>query len=414
VNNFLKIQIEKISYFLLLSLIILFPLNQQFHIRPFPNIEGVIIDYLILKVSLPEILLIIFTFFNISNIVNLFKFVINLNFKDILLISFLIILVILNIFRSNYLYLAAYENLIILLIVLNALTLKNYNKVDLNFLLGMSLKFWMCSLIILGSFQVYFQESVLDNYYYFGEFTYSSNNYHIKQDGFILDKLIPAYGIFSHSNIYGGFFLISLMLLHLIKKQNAFFVFLGILGVFLSGSMNILIGLVMFLIFFYLKINFKFLFIYPLFLILVLNYLSLSFANYSSDLSIYRRLYMVNLSNNKFLENPTEFVFGFGYFNYFREVSENLYTYEIIRFFQPPHNVFYFYIWNYGFLFLISFIVFAYRLLKDSNSNFQLVIIILISVSMLDHFLFTNHQLKMLLFLILPYSIKRVVSIKMN
>ena len=407
-------KLEKIRYFLLVVLIIIFPLNQQIHLRPFPNVEGVIIDYLITKISLPEMLLIIFSFFNIPNIYKSLRYQLQINKFGIFLLIVSFLMLVLNTFRSEFINLAIYENLILLLIGLNSLTIKTYSKINLSFVLANSLKFWMSVLLLLGLLQVYFQESFFDNYYYFGEFTYSSDNYHIKQDGFIFDKLIPAYGIFSHSNIYGAFFLLSSMLLHLIKKNTSFFVLLGISGVILSGSLNILIGMILFLIFYYLKIDLRIIILYPIFLFLFLNWGSLNYLSYVDDLSVYRRLYMIHLSNTKFIEDPINFIFGFGYYNYFRVVSDNLFLYEIIRFFQPPHNVFYLIIWNYGLLFLLTFLIIFFKLIKNTDYDSKLVFLILISISMLDHFLFTNHQLKMLLFLLLPYSLFKVSSIKIK
>jgi hypothetical protein len=230
----------------------------------------------------------------------------------------------------------------------------------------------------------------------------------------LINNLIPAYGIFSHSNIYGAFFLISLMFIHILKKNDLPIVVVGIFGVLLSGSLNILIGLLAFFLFFYLKLNYKILVFFLIFVFCFLIYLSTIYKDYNEDLSVYRRLYMIHLSNNKFIENLPSTVFGFGYYNYFRIVSEDLFFYEIIRFFQPPHNFFYFMIWNYGLLFLIISMYLAFRLTVNNSYQFKIFFLVLILISMFDHFIFTNHQLKMLLFLILPYSLNRVLSIKMN
>jgi hypothetical protein len=414
VNKLLINFYEKSKYFILFLLVILFPVNQQLHIRPFPNIEGVIVDYLILKISIPEVLLIVLTLFNLNWIIRSLKEHAEVISKYLLLWLIIIGFSILNIFKSNYPLLAFYENLILILILLNSLTLKYFQKINLLYLFSNSIKFWMFTLLILGIFQFYAQESVLGSYYFFGEFTYSSDNYHIKQDGMLIKNLIPAYGIFSHSNIYGAFFLISSMFLHLVKKNSLYLTLIAIGGIFLSGSLNILLGFIFFLIFFYLKINYKILAIYCLFCFLVLNYLSFGFQSYQEDLSIYRRLYMINLSNIKFSEDIFGAITGFGYYNYFKIVSEDLFFYEIIRFFQPPHNVFYLIVWNYGLIFLIAFLILLFKLIKNADKEFKIFFLILILISMFDHFIFTNHQIKMLLFLILPYSINRVLSIKMN
>lgn len=413
-NNLLLNFYEKIKYFNLILLIILFPVNQQLHIRPFPNVEGLIIDYLMLKISIPEVLLFTLTIFNLNWIIKSLK-ELSPSFKKYwYLLSILIFGSIVSVYKSNYLYLSIYENLIFILIVLNLITIKNFQKINYTFLLSKSIKFWMVILLLLGSLQFYKQESVFDSYYLIGEFSYTSDNYHIKQDGLLIKNLIPAYGIFSHSNIYGAFFLICSMFLHLIKKNNIFFTLISIAGVTLSGSLNILLGLIIFFVFFYLKMNYRILVFYILFIFLTLNYMSLSFKNYEEDLSVYRRVYMIHLSNNEFVKNPLETLIGFGYYNYFKNVSQELYYYEIIRFFQPPHNVFYLLIWNYGLIFVSCLVFLFIRFLKNVEFNFKIFFLVLIAISMFDHFLFTNHQLKMLLFLILPYSLNRVFSIRIN
>jgi len=414
VNKLLTNFYEKLKYFILILIVLLFPVNQQLHIRPFTSVEGVIVDYLILKISIPEILIFALTLFNLNWVVKFFKEKGNQLLKSWLIFAVLILSVSLSIYRSGYTYLAIYENLVLTLLILNSLTLPYFTKINLSSILSTSIKFWMVILVLLGLLQFYFQESIFDSYYYFGEFNYSSDNYHIKQNGFIIKNLIPAYGIFSHSNIYGAFFLICSMFLHLIRKNNVFFTLIAITGVLLSGSLNVLIGLILFFIFFYLKLDYKLLLIYLIFTFILINYLSVNFQKYQEDLSIYRRLYMFQLSNNFFINNPVETISGFGYYNYFKIVSEELYFYEIIRFFQPPHNFFYLLVWNYGLAFVICFVLFLRKVFSLLSNNYKVFYLILFTVSMFDHFLFTNHQLKMLLFLILPYSLNKVFSIKIN
>lgn len=412
-NKLLSNFYEKSSYFLLFLIVILFPINQQLHLRPFPNVEGVIIDYLMVKISIPEVLLIFFTFFNIRNIYNYWTSFLN-SFPRKVLSLLLLSPVIISIYFSNYLALSVYENLILLFFVLNIPTIKDYPKVNFDYLFIVSIKFWMSVLLLLGFLQFIFQESVLDSYYYFGEFTYTSDNYHIKQDGSLLKNMIPAYGIFSHSNIYGAFFLITTMFLMIKKKAPLVFILIGFFGVLLSGSTNILVAFLLFQVFYFFKLKDYFLLAYPLILLISLNILSLNFSSYVEDSSIYRRLYMTELSNRYFLQNPFEFLFGFGYFNYFKIVAEDLYFYEIIRFFQPPHISLYLLIWQYGFLFLLLIFLLLKKIYKEISREFKIFYIVLLSISMLDHFIVTNHQIKMLLFLIIPYSIYRASSIKIK
>ena len=412
-NSAIKIlgKARELIYYLI---VILFPLNQQLHLRPFPSIDGRIIDYLIIKISIVEVLLICFTILNIPNLLKLFIELYRKHFY--LFISFLglTVLVSLNSYFSRYPILSVYENLIIYLIILNSLTLGNFNWKIVTNLLQKSLKTWMILLVILGFLQVFYQSSILNSYKFFGEFPYESSNYHIKQDGLLFNNLIPAYGIFSHSNIYGAFFLFSLMFLCLLKKHTLLYIVIGSLGVLLSGSLNILICLLLFMLFSYFKLNSKLLYLYLLVSFIALNIFSLDFQKYEENHSIYRRVYMINISNEYFYQKPINFLFGFGYYSYFSDVAERLYRFEIIRFFQPPHNLIYLLIWNYGFISILILSYLWFRFSKAIHSSYRVLFLIILSVSMFDHFFFTNHQLKMLVFLILPYSLKGEFGIRIS
>jgi len=412
-NSAIKI-LGRVREFIYYLIVILFPLNQQLHLRPFPSIDGRIIDYLIIKISIVEVFLICFTILNIPNLIKLFIDLYKKHFQFLIGFLSLLLLVSLNTYVSKYPLLSIYENLVILLIILNSLTLGNLNWNVAYNLLHKSLKIWMILLVILGFLQVIYQSSILNSYKFFGEFPYESSNYHIKQDGLLFDNLIPAYGIFSHSNIYGAFFLCSLMFLFLLKKQTPLHIIIGSLGVLLSGSLNILICLSLFLIFFYFKLNSKLLYLYLILSFIVLNILSFDFQKYEGNHSIYRRIYMTNISNEYFYQKPVNFIFGFGYYNYFTEVAERLYRYEIIRFFQPPHNLIYLLIWNYGIIFVTILAYLWFKFSKSTHSSYQLLFLVILAVSMFDHFFFTNHQLKMLVFLILPYSLKGEFGIRIS
>ena len=412
-NSAIKI-LGRVREFIYYLIVILFPLNQQLHLRPFPSIDGRIIDYLIIKISIVEVFLICFTILNIPNLIKLFIDLYKKHFQFFIGFLVLLLLVSLNSYVSKYPILSVYENFVILLIVLNSLTLGNVNWQVAYNLLHKSLKIWMILLVTLGFLQVIYQSSILNSYKFFGEFPYESSNYHIKQDGLLFDNLIPAYGIFSHSNIYGAFFLCSLMFLFLLKKQTPLYIAIGSLGVLLSGSLNILICLILFLIFFYFKLNSKLLYLYLILSFIVLNLLSFDFQKYEGNHSIYRRIYMTNISNEYFYQKPVNFIFGFGYYNYFSEVAERLYRFEIIRFFQPPHNLIYLLLWNYGLVFVLIVGYLWFKFSKRLHSSYLLLFLIILSVSMFDHFFFTNHQLKMLVFLILPYSLKGEFGIRIS
>lgn len=412
--NKIKEHLNKITIILLLAL---FPLNQQYHLRPFPSVDGFIIDYLIVKVSLPEILIFFLIFLNFKEIVlNLSN---SSNRTKFILFVFIIFLL-LTVLRSNYLFLGIYENLVILSSAVVLLFLRGRFYLFENVFIN-SIKVWLILLFILSLFQFYFQSSVLNSYYIFGEFPYTEDHFHVKQKNVFVENMIPPYGIFSHSNILGGYVLLLLLSLALFKKDSFYFHFLAI-GIFLLvGSVTVIAGYMLMLLLNLLKrysvhniiLEFKFFILFVLSLFLVNTVYTLNTKNYMNDPSVYRRLYMVELSVKNFIENPFFFFFGSGYFNYFESVKSQLYDFELVRFFQPVHNSFYWFIWQYGFLFL--YICFIYLFLNWKRLPYSSInlLYILSFIATLDHYILTNHQIKIILLIYLTYSLKFKNNVKL-
>ena len=404
---------EKIRSLILLGLTCLFPLNQQLHLKPFPSVDGFIIDYLIVKISLPELLLVLLTVLQIGAIREFLRNSILTRYTST---GFLILSVLTTIF-SNYKLLSIYENLIILLLILNLGVFLKYSK-DLKLdLFVKSVKFWLILLSILGFFQFFLQKSVLNNYALFGEFPYSEDYYHVKQKGFLFEDLIPPYAIFSHSNIFGGFVLLAIMFLGISKKDSFYFHTLTVVLLLIIGSLNIFLCYLLWVVLTKLP-KLKNLYVsfsktvFLLFIIYFLQlFLSLNYFSYSGNFSLYRRLYMFDLSINLLVENP-KYLFFSGYYNYFGIAKESLYIYEIVRFFQPPHNLFNLLIWQYGVVFLVSFLVLLNKAFQKIPQDLVKFLSVILVASMFDHFFLTNHQLKFFVFLIIPYSLIAKNSIK--
>jgi hypothetical protein len=395
-----KNQINQILVFLLT---ILFPLNQQYHFRPFPSVDGFIIDYLIIKVSIPEIFIFSLLILNVNQI---FKFIRNWS-KTSFFWLFLSILVI-SIFRSNYIFLALYENMVLISLILFGYFLSQNLDLINRSVLSKSIIVWIILLCLLGFFQFFFQRSVLNNYALFGEFPYSEDNYHIKEKGLFFDNMIPPYSIFSHSNIFGGYLIFLLFLLSLLKKDFWALHFLVFLNLLIIGSFACLAAYILYFIarkmdFEQLKFTLKCLVILSIASYFIFSY---RYEEYQNDFSIYRRLYMFDLSLNFFNSNPISFIFGSGYYNYFFQVKDYLYKYELIRFFQPPHFLLFLIIWQYGFLMLLWILTLVIRYKSNLNQNFLRLLILIVVIGTFDHYLISNHQFKIILMLLVPYSLK--------
>lgn len=410
-NKLLNVTNQIIVY-LLLSL---FPLNQQLHLKPFPSVDGFIIDYLMVKISIPETLLFVFLLLNIKVLLRTF---LNLNLKQKILLIIPFLFLSISTIKSSYLNLAIYENFVIFSIILFLISFKDY-LLSFSEIFIKSLKVWLILLLSLGVFQFVYQSSVLGNYYIFGEFPYTEDHFHVKQKNMFFENLIPPYGIFSHSNIFGGYILFVILILRFFKKDE-FWCHIASLIVFcLVGSLTVFLGYLLLVTLTLLKSHsFVFkrssFFIYVSILVFVNTLLTLDIQKYQNDFSVYRRVYMVDISVKEFFRNPSNFLFGFGYFNYFSVVKDRLYDYELVRFFQPVHNSYFWIIWQYGFVFLIFifFILFVYW--KKIN-NFQIIFLYVIStVGFLDHYVVTNHQLKILFMLFLTYSLTAKNNVKLS
>ena len=403
---------DKINCFILLGLTVLFPLNQQLHVKPFPDVDGFIIDYLMLKISIPELLIVLITIFQIRPILDSIKSERLVRYVALTFSLFSTV----SILFSKYQMVAIYENLIMVLLILNLLPFIRSSYLNLNLFVN-SIKIWMVLLSILGFSQFWLQESVLNSYALFGEFPYSEDYYHIKQKGFLFEDLIPPYAIFSHSNIFGGFILLSIMFLGVAKKDSIYFHLTSLLLFLIIGSLNILICYLIWIAFTKIprisrkEISFAKVFFLLLTIYFLQLFMSLNYAEYSGNFSLFRRLYMFDLSFNSFIENPTN-LFISGYYNYFYIVKDQLYRYEVVRFFQPPHNLFNILIWQYGVLFLISLFMLLNYLFKRIPQDLVKLVSVVLVASMFDHFFITNHQLKFFVFLIIPYSLIAKNSIK--
>ena len=370
---------DKINCLILLGLTVLFPLNQQLHVKPFPDVDGFIIDYLMLKISIPELLIVLITIFQIRPILDSIKSERLVRYVTLTFSLFSTV----SILFSKYQMVAIYENLIMVLLILNLLPFIRSSYLNLNLFVN-SIIIWMVLLSILGFSQFWLQESVLNSYALFGEFPYSEDYYHIKQKGFLFEDLIPPYAIFSHSNIFGGFILLSIMFLGVAKKDSIYFHLTSLLLFLIIGSLNILICYLIWIAFTKIsrisrkEISFAKVFFLLLTIYFLQLFMSLNYAEYSGNFSLFRRLYMFDLSFNSFIENPTN-LFISGYYNYFYIVKDQLYRYEVVRFFQPPHNLFNILIWQYGVLFLISlFMLLNYLFKRIPQDLVKLVSVVLV------------------------------------
>lgn len=403
IKNLIETNVNKINHFLFLLIFIIFPINQQYHFRPFSSVEGFIIDYLIIKISVQEIIFIFIFILNFFAIFRFFK-----SAKSIYIFLLFLVFVLVSILNSKYPYLALYDNLTWGLIIFCSLTFLRSSKVIKNEILVYSIKFWLIFLVTVGVFQFLNQGSIFNNYPITGEYPYSEDNLFIKQKNTLLTEFVPSMGIFSHANIFGAYFLFLLFILRCFNQDRIFFHILGVVVFLITGSLPVLISYIiwLFLIVFPKILNFNFLPLILFILIFAFILLPTFFDTklIESNYSVFRRVYLLIISKEYFTYNPLGFLFGFGYMNYFSIVKNNLWDYEIIRFFQPPHNIFILTIWNYGFIFLSLVFYLVYKIYKSGNFETKIFLILVLILGSFDHYILTNHQFQ-ILGIIIPYSL---------
>jgi len=402
-KKYIETNVNKLNSILILLITLIFPLNQQYHLRPFISVEGFIIDYLILKISAQEVIIFLILVLNLVFIIKFFR---NLRILSVLLLFLTFIF--LSVLNSRYTLLAFYDNLIWVLIVFCSILFIKKPEIIKQDVVVKSIKFWLIFLVILGCFQFLNQGSIFNNYHIFGEYPYSENNLFIKQRNTLLSDFVPSMGIFSHSNIFGAYYLFLLFLLRCFKKDRVIFHIFGVIVFLITGSLPVLIAYCIWflLLTFPNLLNFRL-----IFLILFLNTFALFITPNLIDskvsennYSVFRRAYLLDISKEYFINNPLKFLFGFGYMNYFSIVKNDLWDYEIIRFFQPPHNIFIFIIWNYGFIFLALGFCLFYKIYKSGNFETKVFILLVLILGSFDHYIVTNHQIQILGILI-PYSL---------
>jgi hypothetical protein len=112
---------------------------------------------------------------------------------------------------------------------------KDFSKVVKIF----SLSVFLLSLLAFA--QWYKQGSLFNNYLFLGEQPYSFSTYNVNRENFFGFTKIPAYGLFRHPNIFGGFLSVVLLWLLLFIPENKFvtltFIF-GLTALFLTLSIS--------------------------------------------------------------------------------------------------------------------------------------------------------------------------------
>lgn len=266
---------------------------------------------------------------------------------------------------------------------------------------------------ILAIFQFIKQGSVFNNYLFFGEQPYSNLTWGVAKEYVFGASRIPAYGLFRHPNIFGGYLSIILLWVFSRYKDGQVFKFafyLGLAALLLTFSYVAWAGFILgFISFLYIghykkgsylkkKQNVTYMF---LILFFIVNSLTPFFVYFTREASFYRRGNLLNTSLLVIKKFP---LFGIGPGSFVSHADELL-------FMQPVHNIFLLVFSECGVFSLVLFMVLLMQgLFKQLNpSYFSLFLISVLQVlfiGSLDHYFWTIHQTFLLLWMILGFVLK--------
>ncbi len=267
---------------------------------------------------------------------------------------------------------------------------------------------------VFGFGQFLKQGSLFNNYLVLGEqpFTFSTRN--IIKENVLGVSTIPAYGLFRHANIFGGYLsVILILLLGYIKffdkniRPVTFFVsavlvLALLLTLSVSAWLGLLLGLIL-LMFEKSKNYMPALFVAIFLLGFSVLYVNNLFKN-EPPASIHRRQNLMLSSLEMIKKQP---FFGVGYKSNTLHIEDYLTKYsQGLRFVQPVHNIFILTFSESGIfaiVFLMSFFVVLFSLAKKTVGADTLPFISLLQVAFMgsfDHYFFTIHQTQLLFWLL--------------
>ena len=417
-----------ISKKLFLVLIFLIPLNLGKHcLIKDAYVFGILVDYLIPTIYIQDIISILVLFFwFISGKVK------KTNWRGVLErkeIQFSILFVLSTLFSvlsasrfipSLYFWLRLFLYFLIFIYVFIEIKVEEYFFKILDVLVISVLL-----LSTLGVLQYINKGSIFNNYLAFGEQPYSASTFGVPKEYLFGKIVVPAYGLFRHPNIFGGFLSISLLLILPFLKRKKIYIYTFLIGlislIFTFSYSSLLVFVFGVLIYLFLLIppttynNFynyrkkiKVLLITLAFCLSMLIIPLFPKISKSLNPSLYRRSNLLVSSYRAFKGHP---LFGVGLNNLTIFIDEYVPESRDIRFTQPVHNVFALVAAETGvfsFVFFILFLFFVSKRLVNSNyfNVFLISFIQIIMLSSLDHYLFTIHQTLLMFWILMALAIQ--------
>lgn len=285
-----------------------------------------------------------------------------------------------------------------------AVTLKNRQIFKYSIYVFSFSLIWQWVIVV---FQFLLQKSI--GFSYLGERSFDVSTSGIAHVQFLGSLWLRPYGTFPHPNVLGAFFILAMILItsyfpinrkyYLIKPVIFAAAISSIAFTFSKAAILTLLT-----IFTIASQKIKFLLLK---LVIIIGLIStfLLLLTQGQINSIAERFILADVAMTIFRDN---ILFGVGSNNFILELSKlDLLSISETRLLQPVHNVFFLILSENG---LIGFLLFAFLIFTifkhtDSKPKLALFVCLLIFMSV-DHFLWTLHQGRLLLFISIAYILK--------
>jgi len=402
--------------------LLLIPTQLGKHFWPdWSYVLGIRIDYLSPTLYLLDIIWVLLLISNFQFLISNWKKI--FNFKTLLVLGFVGI----NILMAVNPWVAIYKWLRVGQLLVTFFYFKK-NKALIKENLVKVIPCWIILESLLAVAQMAKNGSLNGIFYWLGERSFTFNTIGIAQISVLGRGLIRAYGTFSHPNSLAGFLLVSLLLWWWLKPTlpslekgglNTKKVFwwgvfwLGLLGIFVSGSRTIwVLTLILILVFIFKNVKNNKLTLILLFLGMISFGLKLINTEYQiSDFlggwdtdGIGKRTQLISAGVKMFKESP---LFGVGLGNFLVRLPE-FQKNNGIFWLQPVHNIFLLIVSEVGVLGLVILIFNLQFSISNKKKKIDLIFKIIFGVilisGMIDHYWLTLPQNVWLLVLVLSLS----------
>ncbi len=295
------------------------------------SIYGFKIDYFIPTLYLTDILIIGIITTQIRTLINL------INKKSLFFISLYLLLIVVNIYISDYKMISFYKWIKLTEMLMMIITLINYKKLNIYKSIFTPLSYSVVLICFLGLLQTFSGGSIGGLFYYLGERSFDINTFGISTVNLNGVEILRSYSTFSHPNSLAGFLAVfSIVTLIYRKRLNRYYLlFLSLLvttTLITSASLNVLVSFILLVVVYMIKAGKNLI----LSLILLITFLS-PYLGATNFREIDYRIELSQVAVNLFFDKP---LIGVGINNFIPKLAESSTIFKNVWELQPVHNIY--------------------------------------------------------------------------